>query len=244
MSDVNGEEKSLKNTTIPEDTVSIIRRKWDKVAELWDEAYKSSNFREHKDGLAPRISEVGLITGAVLHVLPSLEKAVQFMPQSQRSLRVMRVEVSDSGQRIVGIKFPMKKEAIVRLRDGMKEVANARQGSLNSSSYNDEAPSPTDKKAMAWATAERKTVKSFFGAAASKAPSKSRDSTNKIIGSGCGSDFGCVSKPGKRKEFTSNVSPASHNNEKWQESMPSKGSGTKKKKTASISSFFQKKNKY
>ena len=226
MSDEDGEEKSEKDMPQPKDAMSIVRSKWNNVADLWDDAYDNSNFKDHNDGLAPRISEIGLITGAVLHILPSLEKAVQFMPQSQRSLRVMRVELSDTGQRIVGIKFPVSDEAIKRLMTGMKEVANARQGSLDSPSFVDEPFSQIDEKARTWATTEKKTMKSFF-AVASKAPAKSTDSSS--------------SGQGKRKVSSDSATSSSVSSDKKQKANMS----TKKKKgTANISSFFAKKNSY
>ena len=241
FSDSDGEEKSEKDMAQPEDALSIVRRKWGStVADLWDDAYDNSNSIDHNDGLAPRIRELGLITGAVLHILPTLEKAVQFMPQSQRSLRVMRVELSDSGRKIVGIKFPVNEEAIARLTTGMKEVANARHDSLNSPSFVDDPFWPIDDKAKTWATTERKTMKSFFGAAASKPSGKSSNNTNSTSSFGGGN-----AKPGKRKE-SSFISPPVQNasGKKKPTSSTSKGQANKKTKTASISSFFGKKNSY
>ena len=172
---LSGEEKKSDAEELPseiEDSIRLIREKWGAtVADLWDDAYDNSNYKDHHDGLAPRISEVGLITGAVLHILPSLEKAVQFLPPSQRALRVMRAEISDSGERIVGIKYPTTTAALERLMLGMKAVADARQGSLDVPSFVDESLTPVDNKSKNWATAERKTMKSFFGAKAQ--PSKS-----------------------------------------------------------------------
>lgn len=66
------------------DVIGSIRSTWSNVADLWDDAFDNSNQFEHNDGLAPRLSELGLITGATLHILPALEKAVQFMNASQR----------------------------------------------------------------------------------------------------------------------------------------------------------------
>merc|ERR1712194_265567 len=224
--EADGKEKNKK------DTVSLIRSKWGrKVADLWDEAYDSSNFIDHNNGLAPRISEIGLIAGAVLHILPSLEKAVQFMPLNQRSLRVMRVEISDSGQKIVGIKFPVTQEAIGRLLTGMKEVANARQGSLGSSpSYIDTPFSPIDEKAMAWATTEKKTMKSFFSAASSSTSDRPVNSNGS----------GGTSKSGGRKDRTS-FTPLLQNTSKKKQASTSAKRPAKKVKTANISSFFGKK---
>jgi len=78
----------------------------------------------------------------------------------------MRVEITESGQRIVGIKYPINSTALERLHKGMAEVAAARKDSLGSPSFVDEGLAPVDAKAMSWATTERKTMKSFFGAAA------------------------------------------------------------------------------
>lgn len=196
-SDADTEEKKSDNDVHNSlDVISVVREKWKKVAGRWDEAYDTSNCKNHNDGLAPRISEIGLITGAVLHVLPALEKAVQIMSSAQRSLRVMRVE-TNLGRRIVGIRFPVTHEAIERLNVNMSGVSNARQGLQ--SSFVDEPFSPISDKAMNWATTERKTMKSFFGAAAAKpssssAPSKEKKRTRESL------------KPQTKKAKTSNIS--------------------------------------
>jgi len=66
------------------DVIGSIRSNWGNVSDLWDDAFNNSNLFEHNDGLAPRLSELGLITGATLHILPALEKAVQLMSANQR----------------------------------------------------------------------------------------------------------------------------------------------------------------
>ena len=143
------------------------------------------------------------------------------MPTSQRSLRVMRVELSDSGQRIVGIKFPVSEEAIARLMQGMDEVAKARQASSSdSTSFVDEPYAPIDEKARTFATTERKTMLSFFSAATGKSSGSS--------GSGSG----------KRK--STHVTPkAASGVDKKQ-----KSNSKNKKKEASLTSFFGKKNSF
>ena len=158
------------------------------------------------------------------------------MPLNQRSLRVMRVEISDSGKKIVGIKFPTTQEAIGRLMAGMKEVANARQGSLGSSpSYVDTSFSPIDEKAMTWATTEKKTMKSFFSTASSKS---SGGSVNKNRSKG-------ATKSGEHDGRTSFVSPHSQSTKKKKQvSTLSEGPVKKKTKTVNISSFFGKKTNY
>lgn len=219
----SGEEKKSESDPPVQfnDATNLIRQKWGtRVADLWDDAYENSNHKDHNDGLAPRISEIGLITGAVLHILPSLEKAVQFMSQSQKALRVMRAELSDTGERIVGIKFPMTEAAMDRLMLGMKAVAEARQGSLDAPSFIDEECSPVDEKSKNWATAERKTMKSFFGAKTSACSSKPSESGGVESAKRSGSSITPLLNVKKQK------------------------SGSSKTKTASLTSFFGKKNTY
>ena len=227
--------------TLPEnvDPLKKLRVKLPKVASMWDEAYNSSDHSEHNAGLAPRRSEMGLITGAVLHILPALEKAVAFVRNAQqRSLRVMRVEITGTGQRVVGIRFPT--ESLPKLMEVMKEVSAARKGSLDAPSYIDDAFSPIDEKAMTWATTERKTMKSFFGAAgASKSSTLSRSSST-LSRSSLGS---AVSESSKRKQPTFVSSQAQNASSKRAKSTD-KSKGKKKKspqKTQNISSFFTKK---
>ena len=220
------------------DPVSKVRVKIPKVASMWDEAYNSSDHSEHNAGLAPRRSEMGLITGAVLHILPALEKAVAFVRNAQqRSLRVMRVEITGTGQRIVGIKFPI--DSLPKLMEVMKDVSAARKGSLDAPSYDDDGFSPIDEKAMSWATTERKTMKSFFCAATSSKPSApSRSSSALSRSSSLGS---AASESSKRKQPTFVSSQFQNKRAK----PAGKTDGKKKKKTPpktqNISSFFSKK---
>ena len=64
----------------------------------------------------------------------------------------------------------------------MKEVANARQSSSDSPSFVDQTFSPVNEKLRIWATSERKTMKSFFGAATSKAEINRNISTTTTTG--------------------------------------------------------------
>ena len=147
------------------------------------------------------------------------------MPTSQRSLRVMRVELSDSGQRIVGIKFPVSDEAIARLMAGMDDVAKARQAtSSDSTSFVDEPYAPIDEKARTFATTERKTMLSFFSAATSKS-------------GGSGGSGGSGS--GKRKSTHVTPKSASSGSDKKQ-----KSNSKNKKKEASLTAFFGKKKSF
>lgn len=146
-----------------EDAIEIIRKKQSNLARHWDDAYAESNYNEHHMGLAPRILQMGLVTGAVLHVLPALEKATMFMTQSQKALKVMRVELTDSKQRVVGIKFPLEEEALEKLFNILSELSVTRTGASNDLSFKNESFAPVCAKSTAWATTERKTMRSFFG---------------------------------------------------------------------------------
>jgi hypothetical protein len=204
--------------------VDIIRKTHSSLARHWDDAYSESNHDEHHMGLAPRISRIGLVTGAVLHVLPALEKATLFMTQSKRSLKVMRVELTDSGQRIVGIKFPLDEEALEKLNTILAELSVTRAGGASSAvSFHTESFAPVCGKSTAWATTERKTMRSFFGA-----------KTPKIT----------TSSGTKRKDPASSSitpTPVKKAVKKAVNSKPSSSAARKKTSTASICSFFVKK---
>lgn len=225
------EEKKSDNDgpeTKSQDVVNIVREQWGNVADLWDEAYDNSNHTNHNDGLAPRISEVGLITGAVLHILPALEKAVQVMTQSQRSLRVMRVE-TDQGRRIVGIRFPVTNEAAIeRLMTNMSDVSKSRLGLI--SSFVDEPFTPISDKAMKWATTERKTMKSFFGATAATKPPSNTASVQPTA----------ASEVVSKNSATSNVPSGNDKKRKKESTTPQR----KKSKPTNITNFFGKKKDY
>jgi len=220
--DTEGEgEKASEQSA--EDAIDIIRKKHSSLARHWDDAYAESNHSDHHMGLAPRISHLGLVTGAVLHVLPALEKATLFMTSSQRALKVMRVELTDSGQRVVGIKFPLEKEAVEKLFKILAELSATRAGSSGAISFRDESFAPVDAKSTAWTTTERKTMRSFFGAKTPK-----------------------ITSGTKRKDPSSSTSitptPLKKSAKKPTSKKPSSVAAAKKKSaTANISSFFTKK---
>ena len=207
-----------------EAAVDIVRKSHSRLVRHWDDAYSESNHDEHHMGLAPRISQIGLVTGAVLHVLPALEKATLFMTQSKRSLKVMRVELTDSGQRVVGIKFPLDEEALEKLNTILAELSATRAGGASSAvSFRTESFAPVCSKSTAWATTERKTMRSFFGA-----------KTPKIA----------TSSGTKRKDPPSSSitpTPAKKTAKKPASSKPSSSAAKKKASAANISSFFAKK---
>lgn len=211
----------------------VFRRKYPKVAQLWDDTYNDSDSFEHNAGLAPRRTRLGLVTGAVLHILPALEEAVVMQVKaSERALRVARAEILDTGERIVGIRFPLDNEVMERLQAILqKDLSEASKSSAEATLFKDEDFTPVDAKSTSWATSERKTMRSFFGAPSSTPKS---DSKTPLSGS-------------KRKESPSQVTPA------FSTSMKSNGASSKKtntvtakpsapnEKMASIKSFFFKK---
>jgi hypothetical protein len=211
----------------------FLRRISPKVAPLWDDAHDASDRFDHNSGLAPRRSCLGLVTGAVLHILPALEKAVAMQVKaSERALRVARAEISDTGERIVGIRFPLDDEVMTRLQTILKtDLSEAVRGSAEATLFKDEDFTPVDQKSTSWATTERKTMRSFFGASSSTPKSESRPP---LSGS-------------KRKESPFQNTPAFNANTKSNcaSARTTKTTSVKtsnlKKKTASIKSFFVKK---
>ena len=89
---------------------------------------------ERIGSLSPRLSRVGLVHGAVLHVFPCLAQAVKTCPtRRDKSLKVVRVEVD--GKKTLGVKFPDWKvgarrsdEALRISRLGAKRGARADRG--------------------------------------------------------------------------------------------------------------------
>jgi hypothetical protein len=216
-----------------ETPADLLRRKSLKVAQLWDDAHDDSDSFDHNAGLAPRRSCLGLVTGAVLHILPALEKAVAMQVKaSERALRVARAEISDTGERIVGIRFPLDDEVMTRLQTILKtDLSEASNGSAEATLFKDEDFTPVDWKSTSWATTERKTMRSFFGASSSTPKSQSRPP---LTGS-------------KRKESPSLTTPAFNANTKSNRASAKTTSTTSvktsnsNKKTTSIKSFFVKK---
>ena len=211
----------------------VLRRTYPKVAQLWDDAYNDSDSFEHNAGLAPRRTRVGLMTGAILHVLPALEKAVLMQVKaSERALRVARAEISDTRERIVGIRFPLDGEVMRRLQAILqKDLLESSKSSAEATLFKDEDFTSVDAKSTTWATSERKTMRNFFGATAL---TPKTDSKTPLSGS-------------KRKENPSKVTSS------FSTSMNSNGASLKKTNTitakpsdpnttmASIKSFFVKK---
>lgn len=228
---LNEAEESKENNSVARGAATMIRSKYPQFTKLWDCAYRDSDVFEYSNGLAPRRSRVGLVTGAVLHIMPALEKSVLGERLAvDRALRVARV-LTVSGQPVVGIRFPFDEEPIGKLKTILKNLADARKCYSDSATlFRDEQFCPVNEKATAWATAERKTIRSFF--------SSSNSVSARSTPSGS-----------KRKHPSSNLatfSPSAHE----QKRIIAKGESQKKtrstqissnKRTANIKSFFVKK---
>jgi len=147
-----------------ESAAEAVARNWPEFNGLWTRTYTESDGYRAKNGLAPRLSKIGLVTGAVLHCLPALEKSVASRTLSERSLKIIRVELSGSGRRFVGMKYPVDGEALGSLRSALSALGEER-GGASFSGFVDEPPSPLQGKSIAWLTSPPVTMESFFGAA-------------------------------------------------------------------------------
>lgn len=151
------------------DPVEIIRQHHAKVSNEWNRAYDDSFCFDLNLGLAPRRSRLGLVVGAVLHILPVLESAVIMETQKDRALAVARVEVSGSGERIVGIRFPLNLRVLKHLRASLAEKL---KGDMQQSvDFKDESFTAMDTKLAKWAESEPQTMKSFFTSNSKATPS-------------------------------------------------------------------------
>jgi hypothetical protein len=134
----------------------------------------------------------------------------------------MRVELTDDGQRVVGIKFPLEEEAVEKLTTILAELSASRVGGVSSAlSFRTEPFVPMCDKSTAWAITERKTMRSFFVAKTTLSGTKRKDPLSSSTS---------ITPTPVRKVANK---PAS--------SKPSSFVATKKATTASIFSFFAKK---
>eukprot|EP00980_Cylindrotheca_fusiformis_P021383 scaffold8259_cov143-Cylindrotheca_fusiformis.AAC.1 len=152
--------------TVGQETLSLpnaIGNANPQLTKQWNSAFAESNFFEHKNGLAPRLSRVGLITGAVLHILPTLEKIVILRTSKERSLRIMRAEVPlspNSTRQLVGVRFPTDDDALQRLELEMALFLKAQ--AVSGGAFHDEALGQVCQSSTKWATTAPKTMQSFF----------------------------------------------------------------------------------
>ena len=144
-----------------ESAVDLVRKESDAVARMWDNAYEESHFFEQKKGLFPRLYKVTVVTGPVLHILPTLEKVVQFRSERDRAMRIIRATVGD--RQIVGPRFPSDEDSHKRLREELTKAATA---SSSRNTFVDEDLDQICTNSEKWATTERPTMKSFFSTVA------------------------------------------------------------------------------
>jgi len=200
---------------------AILTQKFPKLATLWNAAFNDTDhFGYVPNNLAPRRQEIGLITGAVLHVMPALEKAVMSRSSKERALKVLRVEVTHTSQRIVGVRFPVDSDAVTRLKEILVDLKKARRS--EGLSFHDEPFAPVCQKNMLWATTERKTMKTFFSAIPSGKTIHNCSESSSIEKSG--------DKSIKAVKRLNNATPGN------------KTSFLSSKKSKNIASFFTKKN--
>jgi hypothetical protein len=193
----------LKESTLS--PVEAIKQANKKVGREWEAAYSDSFSFDHKEGLAPRRVKVALVHGPVLHILPALERAVLFRSGKDKSLKIMRANVGN--RPIVGVRFPHDDDANQKLHEELDKILKARQNA--GTFYTDQDLEPICNKSQKWATAERKTMKSFFQVK------------------------GAPSEGGKLNN-TSNKSPAASNTKR----VTPPTSSSARKKTKTMMSFF------
>eukprot|EP00533_Pseudo-nitzschia_delicatissima_P000213 CAMPEP_0116103940 /NCGR_PEP_ID=MMETSP0327-20121206/14173_1 /TAXON_ID=44447 /ORGANISM="Pseudo-nitzschia delicatissima, Strain B596" /LENGTH=999 /DNA_ID=CAMNT_0003596125 /DNA_START=63 /DNA_END=3062 /DNA_ORIENTATION=- len=144
-----------------------------KIASLWKLAFKESNSFKHENGLAPRRQRVSLVNGPVLHILPALEKAVQFRSEKEKALKIMRAKVGS--RRIVGVRFPSDEDALEKLLAELDTIQKARKNA--GKTFIDEDLVSICPKTMSWATTKRKTMKSFFRVTSTNTASAAKSTT-------------------------------------------------------------------
>ena len=156
---------------------------------------------ERVGSLSPRLSRVGLVHGAVLHVFPCLATAVKTCPvRRDKTLKAVRVECD--GKKTLGVKFPDWK--IEDLKTLLSMLKSARGG--NEGKYKETAVDKIDLKRLRAATRPENTMLTFFtkgGKAAGVGTTKSIFGSSKSTkpkakgGSGIGSGSGGKKRKGE-----------------------------------------------
>ena len=159
----------VKSSRKKEDLMKSMEQKYQSFCELWNNTYYESNKLHHENGLAPRCSELVMVTGAVLHCLVALEHSVITRKLSERSLKIIRVETSKNGRKFVGVRYPVDDAALMNLRMVMETLKTARCGASNIDLFVDESPGIIQNKSVEWLTSAPKTMKSFFNSTGKKA---------------------------------------------------------------------------
>ena len=158
---------------MPENTLTlptmsnILKRnqKCSHFSTIWEDIYVATNNIQDQ-GLAPRRSKLSLVTGSVLHCLPALQKSVAHMSRiADRSLRIIRVEVTKTKSPLVGMKFPANDEAIQNLRSIIEKLEKARteNGDIEKpNAFSDEKISTVNARSVTWISTKPATMKCFF----------------------------------------------------------------------------------
>lgn len=215
-----------------DDVVGVMQSKFIDVFNIWKQTYIASDIIENNVGLAARHSRFGMVTGAVLHCLLALERVVAGRKMAERSLKVIRVEITSTGQRLVGVKFPVDDLALTNLRSTMTILKAARAGMVGEGlvAFIDDSPEPVQERSVIWLTTKPKTMQSFFGSVNN--PKDKIMKTNSNVGR---NDFSLIGV--KRKEPICPI-PMSNNNFASSKKTSTFASGSKKK-SKSITSFFK-----
>jgi hypothetical protein len=125
---------------------------------LWAKHYTTTNSLEKSSSLAPRLSKVGLVHGAVLHVFPALALSVKTAPlKRDRTLKVCRVE--HSSEKILGVKFPL--ERVDELMSHLNQLKQARSGSEGK--YKTLGVEAVEEKRIKRMGKKENTMMTFFG---------------------------------------------------------------------------------
>ncbi|GMI17748.1 hypothetical protein TrLO_g14850 [Triparma laevis f. longispina] len=128
-------------------------------SDLWTEHYTSTNSLEKNSSLAPRLSKVGLVHGAVLHVFPALALAVKNSAlKRDRTLKVYRVE--HERKKILGVKFPVDK--VDDLMRYLQLLTEARKGNVGV--YKKLEVEGVDERKIKRMGKKENTMMTFFGA--------------------------------------------------------------------------------
>ena len=151
--------------------VEQMTNEYPSFVDLWTKTFQESNKLQSEIGLAPRLSRIGIITGAVLHCLPALEKALEMRRLSERSLKVIRVEVTSNGSRIVGFRVPVDDEALESIRATLNTLQQARSGISSYDLVSFEKPGEIQQKNVMWLTSPPKTMLNYFSKSSSSSSS-------------------------------------------------------------------------
>lgn len=140
---------------------------------LWKDIYIKSNKFTHEIGMAARKSKMAIVSGAVLNCLPVLESSLVSRKASEKALRVIRIEESNSNERYVGMKYPCSNAAIINLKATLAILRPTKSENPDNNVCTEPCPS-IDERSLKWLSSAPKTMKSFFKSASSSGPTKKR----------------------------------------------------------------------